>query len=244
MTGNWAGPPGGHLPAVAHGLSGPLCGGWVALRPLRFVRSGLSPPGHNLGGEGEIEHTLEVGSIVVATGFAPFEPAGSRYDSWAALPQVITTVTLERLLDPQGPPGAGWWPMAPPPSPRISPLSCASAPGRREGNRFCSRVCCPTGRLERALELKARLPQARIRIYYRDIRTVKKEWEALYNRAREAGIGFMRAKVRDIRPGEAGSLGDRGGPGTGAVGERRPGGPGGPGGGHDAGGRRRASGRC
>ena len=74
-----------------------------------------------------------------------------------------------------------------------------------EGNRYCSRVCCPTA-LKQALELKARLPQARIRIYYRDLRAVKREWEALYTQAREAGIGFMRAKVRDIRPGEGGQV--------------------------------------
>jgi heterodisulfide reductase subunit A len=74
-----------------------------------------------------------------------------------------------------------------------------------EGNRYCSRICCPTA-LKQALELKTRLPQARIRIYYRDLRTIKKEWEALYTRAREAGIGFMRGRVRDIRPGEAGQV--------------------------------------
>jgi heterodisulfide reductase subunit A len=152
--------------------------------------------------EGEIEHTLDVGSIVVATGFAPFDPAGSRYAAWADLPQVITTVALERLLDPKGPTGG-----------RVITKDAAADPqdiafilcvGSREaeGNRYCSRVCCPTA-LKQALELKGRLPQARIRIYYRDLRTVKKEWEALYTRAREAGIGFMRAKVRDIRPDAA-----------------------------------------
>ncbi len=46
------GPPGGHLPAVAHGLSGPLCGGCGPLRPLRPLRPGLPPPGHHPGGGG------------------------------------------------------------------------------------------------------------------------------------------------------------------------------------------------
>ena len=103
-----------------------------------------------------------------------------------------------------------------------------------EGNRYCSRVCCPTA-LKQALELKARLPQARIRIYYRDLRTVKKEWEALYTRAREAGIRFMRAQVRDIRPGEAGRVVIEADQELGQWAEPGPGGPGGPGGGHDAG---------
>ena len=90
----------------------------------------------------------------MATGFAPFEPAGSRYEAWAALPQVITTVDLERLLDPQGPTGG-----------RVLAIGAAAEPqdiafvlcvGSREaeGNRYCSRVCCPTA-LKQALELKA-----------------------------------------------------------------------------------------
>ena len=150
--------------------------------------------------EGEIEPTLEVGSIVVATGFAPFTPAGSRYEAWAALPQVITTVDLERRLDPQGPTGGRVLAIGATAEPQDIAFVLCVGSREAEGNRYCSRVCCPTA-LKQALELKARLPQARIRIYYRDLRTVKKEWEALYTRAREAGIGFMRAKVRDIRPG-------------------------------------------
>jgi heterodisulfide reductase subunit A2 len=154
---------------------------------------------------GEIEHTLEVGAMVVATGFQPFEPAGSRYEAWAALPQVISTVALERLLAPSGP-TAGW---ALPPEMAADPQDIAFilCVGSREeeGNQYCSRICCPTA-LKQALELKALLPTARIRVYYRDLRTIKKEWEALYTRAREAGIVFMRSRVKDIRPDGTGGV--------------------------------------
>ena len=79
--------------------------------------------------------------------------------------------------------------------------------GSREekGNRYCSRVCCPTA-LKQALELKARLPQARVRLYYRDIRTTKKEGEALYAQAREAGILFLRGQVDRLKAGAHGRL--------------------------------------
>jgi len=154
----------------------------------------------------DIQHTLEVGAMVVATGFAPFEPAGSRYEAWVAQPQVITTVTLERRLDPQGPTGGRVSaPGAEGAEPQDIAFVLCVGSREEEGNRYCSRVCCPTA-LKQALEVKARLPQARIRIYYRDLRTIKPEWEALYTRAREAGIGFMRGRVQDIRPGEAGRV--------------------------------------
>jgi heterodisulfide reductase subunit A len=153
----------------------------------------------------EIEHRLSVGAMVVATGFQPFDPAGSRYEPWATLPQVITTVALERLLAPDGPTQGRVLVAGNESEPQdIAFIMCA---GSREtdGNRSCSRICCPTA-LKQALELKARLPEARIRIYYRDIRTVKKDWEALYNAAREAGILFLRGSVEDVRADDAGKV--------------------------------------
>jgi heterodisulfide reductase subunit A len=177
---------------VVDGLHCDRCGACVPACPRQAIV--LEP-------EGDIEHTLEVGSMVVATGFTPFEPAGSRYEAWAALPQVMTTVALERRLGLEGVTGSGeLFPGATASPQDIAFVMCVGS-REEEGNRYCSRVCCPTV-LRQALELKARDPKARIRIYYRDLRTIKKEWEALYTRAREAGITFMRARVRNIRPGK------------------------------------------
>jgi len=74
-----------------------------------------------------------------------------------------------------------------------------------EGFRDCSRVCCPTA-LKQALELKRRLPQARIRLYYRDIRTPRPEGEALYAAAREAGVIFLRGRVTAVVPEATGTV--------------------------------------
>jgi heterodisulfide reductase subunit A len=148
--------------------------------------------------DGEREHHLTVGSIVVATGFTPFDPAGSRYENWADHPGVITTVALERLLAPEGPPqGMISLPGVPEELEDVAFLLCVGS-REEEGNRYCSRVCCPTA-LKQALELKERLPEARIRIYYRDIRTNKKDWEALYTRAREAGVLFLQGRVEEVK---------------------------------------------
>jgi heterodisulfide reductase subunit A len=54
--------------------------------------------------------------------------------------------------------------------------------------------------------LKGRLPESRIRIYYRDIRTIKKDWEALYTRAREAGVLFLRGSVSEMAASPEGGL--------------------------------------
>jgi heterodisulfide reductase subunit A len=155
--------------------------------------------------EREREHHLKVGSILVATGFTPFNPAGSRYEDWVALPGVLTTVDLERVLAPEGPTqGKVTFPGAPGDIRDVAFILCVGS-REEEGNRYCSRVCCPTA-LKQALELKERLPEVRIRIYYRDIRTVKKDWEALYTRAREAGVLFLRGRVSEMAVSPEGGL--------------------------------------
>jgi heterodisulfide reductase subunit A len=171
------------------------CGDCVAACPVQAISFA----------EGEREHHLKVGSIVVATGFTPFDPVGSRYDDWVALPGVITTVDLERLLAPEGPTrGSITLAGAPGAIQDVAFLLCVGS-REEEGNRYCSRVCCPTA-LKQALELKQRLPEARIRIYYRDIRTIKKDWEALYTRAREAGVLFLRGTVSEMVASPDGGL--------------------------------------
>lgn len=141
-----------------------------------------------------VTHEYTAGALVVATGFQPFDPRGSRYEAWARLPQVITSLELEGRLAGDGL------------SPEIRDIAFVLCVGSREleGNRGCSRICCTTA-LKQALELKERLPEARIRVYYRDMRTVRPEWEKLYTRAREAGILFLRGQVLDLRP-EAGRV--------------------------------------
>lgn len=142
-------------------------------------------------------YTFTVGSLIVATGFTPFDPVGSRYEVWASLPQVLTSLQLEARLaaiESGAAPDSGIFPG---PAPRdIAFILCVGS-REEDGNRYCSRICCPTA-LKQSLELKKRFPEARIRLYYRDIRTIRREWEALYTQAREAGVLFLRGPVREL----------------------------------------------
>ncbi len=168
------------------------CGACVPVCPHQAIRLTVEPQ----------QYHFQVGTLVVATGLTPFNPTGSRYAAWASLPGVLTSVELEaRLAALEKEPTQTLIPTANPQD--IAFILCVGS-REAEGNRYCSRVCCPTA-LKQALELKSRYPQARIRIYYRDIRTVRREWEELYTRARQAGILFLRGPVRDIRA-EAGRL--------------------------------------
>ena len=61
---------------------------------------------------------------------------------------------------------------------------------RDEKRPYCSRVCCTTA-VKNALELKRRWPDARIVVFYRDMRTYGFR-EAAYREAREKGVLFIR----------------------------------------------------
>lgn len=163
------------------------CGACVRVCPLQAIHLEAEP----------LHRQFQVGGLVVATGFQPFDPTGSRYEAWAALPQVLTTLELEgELATADLDPGKTVLCEREPRD--IAFILCVGS-REVEGNRYCSRVCCATA-LKQALALKSRYPQARIRIYYRDIRTVRRQWEDLYTQARQAGILFLRGPVRDVKP--------------------------------------------
>lgn len=174
---SWAFPAGFWLdPAICS-----RCGACVAVCPRQAIDLAAQPQTLN----------LTVGAAVVATGFTPFDPTGTPYEGWADLPGVTTTLKLEAQL-------AGGR-EAFPPLKDIAFILCVGS-REEEGNRYCSRICCPTA-IKQALALKELFPQARIRIYHRDIRTVRREWEAAYNQAREQGILFFRGRVRELTAG-------------------------------------------
>jgi heterodisulfide reductase subunit A len=143
----------------------------------------------------EIE--LDVGMVIVTTGFKPYQP--SREYGFGRLNDVITQLHLERLLSDNGPtngklikPATGDVPK------RIGFITCvgsrqndAEDPTGNSANTYCSRFCCSTT-LKNALLIKNRHPESEIYILYRDIRTFERGNEDLYRRCRENGILFLR----------------------------------------------------
>src|SRR5664280_2437547 len=61
---------------------------------------------------------------------------------------------------------------------------------RNDEHPYCSRVCCSEA-VKNALEIKSRLPQARVVVLGRDIRTYGFR-ELYFQQAREAGVLFVR----------------------------------------------------
>ena len=126
--------------------------------------------------------TLEHGVAVIATGAMPLqtEEYGYGQDS-----RIITSLELDQKLIAD--------------DPELKKTKSAvfiQCVGSREPQRpYCSRLCC-THSIGNALDLKKLNPDMDIYVLYRDIRTYG-EREYLYQKAREAGVIFIRYDVEN-----------------------------------------------
>jgi heterodisulfide reductase subunit A-like polyferredoxin len=145
---------------------------------------------------------LEVGSVVMATGFDPFDPASSetyRYSQW---PNVVTSMEFERILSASGPfQGHMVRPSDHKEPERIAWLQCV---GSRDINRcdrrYCSAVCCMYAMKEAVIAKEHAGGKLDPTIFYMDIRTFGKDFEKYYVRAQESGVKFVRSRIHTLTP--------------------------------------------
>ncbi|MEJ2248288.1 MAG: CoB--CoM heterodisulfide reductase iron-sulfur subunit A family protein [Candidatus Lokiarchaeota archaeon] len=137
---------------------------------------------------------LEVGTIIVATGWDIYNPYGEY--GYGEFDNVITQSQLERILAPNGPLEGHVRRISDNKKPHeIVFIQCV---GSREVDRpYCSGVCCMLA-LKNGKLLKEEFPDANITICYIDIRTNEKGFEEYYQRAKDSGIRMIRGKVGEV----------------------------------------------
>lgn len=119
--------------------------------------------------------TFGVGVIIVAVGAQVLRPVGLfGYDG----EKVITQLKFEALLK-----GGGFNAKS------VVMIQCAGA--RNEDRKYCSRICCMVA-IKNAIEIKERNPAAAVHILYRDIQAYGTENEAMFARAKELGVLFIK----------------------------------------------------
>ncbi|MEM2321193.1 MAG: FAD-dependent oxidoreductase [Candidatus Bathyarchaeia archaeon] len=146
---------------------------------------------------------LNVGAILLATGYEIYEAERLENYGYGIYKDVITMMELERLTSGTGPTG-GYVKRADGSDVRkIAIVLCA---GSRDKNYipYCSRICCMYS-LKQAYVLKKMLG-IDVTVYYMDIRATGKGYEDLYWRAQEAGVVFIRGKVAEIWQDNNGKL--------------------------------------
>jgi len=144
----------------------------------------------------EIE--LDVGAIIVASGFDIYLPNDDSLYGYGRYDNVITALELERLILAAGP-TAGKVVRA---SDGKKPHSVAfiQCVGSRDINKFeyCSGFCCMYA-LKNSILLKEKYKDdVEVYLLYIDMRTWFKGYEEFYRRARDLGVNFIRGKASQI----------------------------------------------
>ncbi|MFC1715064.1 FAD-dependent oxidoreductase [Candidatus Poribacteria bacterium] len=133
-----------------------------------------------------IELELEHGVIIVATGASEVKTDEYLYDrADSVLTQRELEKRLSRVAECEEEEGlrAGGEVFE-----RVVMIQCVGS--RNEERPYCSRVCCQTA-IKNSLRIKEGNPAAEVFVFYRDIRTYGYS-EEYYQRAREAGVTFIR----------------------------------------------------
>jgi len=145
----------------------------------------------------EIE--LDVGSIILATGFEVFDPTPLSEYGYGRWMNAITGMDLERLLDPSGPTrGELIRPSDFSVPSRVAFIQCAGSRDERY-NAYCSGYCCMAS-IKAALYIRDKYPDAQVTIFYIDIRAPYKGYEEFFRRARGKGIMFIQGKPSEVTP--------------------------------------------
>lgn len=153
----------------------------------------------------ETTETIEVGTIILATGFFTFDAKRVPYYGYGIYPNVYTGLEVERLINAAGPTNGevilrdGRKPQ------RVAIVHCVGSRDENT-NRYCSRVCCMYS-LKLAHLIKEKT-EAEVFNFYIDMRTPGKGFEEFYNRVADEGTHFVRGRVADIypNPGDGGRL--------------------------------------
>ncbi|UCG85059.1 MAG: CoB--CoM heterodisulfide reductase iron-sulfur subunit A family protein [Gemmatimonadota bacterium] len=143
----------------------------------------------------EIE--VDVGAIIVATGWRPYDATKLDNLGFGQCENVVTNVMMERIADPRGPTGGKIVrPSDGAPAVNVAFVQCA---GSRDENHlpYCSAVCCMAS-LKQARYLREHNEAARATIFYIDIRTIGRLEKFYYNLLADANVAFVKGKVAKI----------------------------------------------
>ncbi len=142
---------------------------------------------------------VEVGAIVVATGFAVKQPDFFPEYGYGKYPDVITGLQFERLASASGPtlgeirrPSDGKIPQ------KIVFIACAGSRDEAKGIPYCSKICCMYT-AKHAMLYQHKVHGGESTVFYMDIRAAGKNYDEFVRRAIEDdGVKYVRGRVSRV----------------------------------------------
>jgi heterodisulfide reductase subunit A len=150
---------------------------------------------------------VDVGSIIVASGADKFDPVPLHEYGYGRYPNVLTSIEFERILAASGPyeghlqrPSDGKVPT------KIAWLQCVGSRTEACQMPYCSSVCCMYA-IKEAIIAKEHVATVEPAIFFMDLRAYGKDFDRFYDRAKNTGVRFIRARVGKISEiGASGNL--------------------------------------
>ena len=153
------------------------------------------PKAINYGMKEEIVE-FHVGSIVLATGFDPFNPKLKPEFGYGTYPNVLHGLEIERLCSASGPTKGEIIIQGKKPK-EVVFIHCVGSRDKSAGNEYCSRVCCMYTAKQAHL-LRDKIPDAKITVLYMDVRAFGKGFEEFYERVQKERIVYRRGNPSEV----------------------------------------------
>jgi len=156
-------------------------------------------------GPGAIKHedeakiiTIDAASIVITTGYNVYDASGKPQFGHLVYPDVITSLELERMINASGPTGGKIRCLSDGRTPKsIFFIQCVGSRDMPIDKPYCSCVCCMQA-MKNAMLIKEKQPDIDVTIFYMDVRAYGKGYEEYYERAKAAGVKFLRGMPSDV----------------------------------------------
>ena len=149
---------------------------------------------------------FNVGAIVWATGWEPYDAAKIDNLGFGQYPNIVTNMMLERMAAPNGPSKG----QILRPSDNKAPESVAfvQCAGSRDENHlpYCSYICCMAS-LKHATYIREQYPDTKVYIFYIDLRTPGYRYERFYENVKsDENVEFVKGKVAAVEDGGNGKV--------------------------------------
>jgi len=146
---------------------------------------------------------LNVGAIVWATGWTPYDAKKMDNLGFGTHKNIITNMMMERLAAPNGPTCGQI--MRPSDAKAPASIAFVQCAGSRDENYlpYCSYICCMAS-LKQATYLRAQHPEAKIYIFYIDLRAPGYRYEKFYEAIKkDPNVFFIKGKVAEVSEDKA-----------------------------------------
>jgi len=138
---------------------------------------------------------IEVGAIIAATGFQPFNPAQIPQYGYGRYDNVVTGLEFERLCNASGPTG-GKILLADGREPEsVGIIHCVGSRNQHY-HEYCSKVCCMYSM--KLAHLAREKTNAKVYEFYTDLKSAGKGYEEFYNRVLDEGVIFVRSRPPEV----------------------------------------------